>query len=204
MKRAAFQGVVFHSLSLLAACVLAGPVAAQSIDQSRIGDSVGQDASGRLSINQAAGVGNAQVNLMAVARGKLASAQAHASQLASNPESARAASSDIQSGAFGGFQGALALNQTAGANNLQSNLLVIETSGAIATTDDATLAQTVAMVAAPTEGAGSAPEVTREARIDANAFRGASGVLQVNQSAGVGNSATNAVVVRLPATAGGI
>ena len=73
-----------------------------------------------------------------------------------------------------------------------------------ATTDDATLAQTVAMVAAPTEGAGSAPEVTREARIDANAFRGASGVLQVNQSAGVGNSATNAVVVRLPATAGGI
>lgn len=189
---------------LLFGIALAQPVAAQSLDQSRIGESAAQGASGRLSVNQAAGVGNGQVNLMAVAQGKASSASAQSNQTALNPDTARAASSDIQAGAFGGFHGALALNQTAGANNLQSNLLVIQASDGVATTDDATLAHTVAIVAAPTEGAGSAPEVAREARIDANAFRGASGVLQVNQSAGVGNSATNAVVVKLPASAGGM
>lgn len=189
---------------LLAVGICTGAAAnAQQADRSVIQAEAASHGNGRLAVNQTAGAGNAQANLMAVAKGKVASATTQASQMAINPDTARTAESVIEAGAFNGFQGALALNQASGANTLQANLLVIETREAVTATDDRVLAQIVPGTP-PTEGAGSAPEVSREARIDASAFRGASGVLQVNQSAGVGNAATNAVVVRLPATAGGI
>ena len=194
---------VFHCGVWVALALASYAAHAQSADRSRIETQAGSGSSGRLAINQAAGVGNAQANVMAVAAGNATHASADVSQAAFNPETARSATSSIESGAFNGFQGALALNQAAGANTLQANILVIAPRDGITATDDRVLAQ-VAPGTPPTEGAGSAPEVSREARIDATAFRGASGVLQVNQSAGVGNVATNAVVVRLPASAGGI
>lgn len=186
------------------ACAVASQAAyAQSADRSRIDMQAASGSSGRLAVNQASGVGHAQANVMAVASGRAAEASARVLQAAHNADTVRNAASTIESGAFTGFQGALALNQAAGANTLQANILVIAPRDGFSATDDRVLEQVVPG-APPTEGAGSAPEVSREARIDASAFRGASGVLQVNQSAGVGNSAANAVVVvRLPATAGG-
>lgn len=192
-----------HALLLVLGFGTSASVVAQQADRSIIQAEAASHGNGRLAVNQTAGVGNAQVNLMAVAKGNVADGSTTATQLALNPDTARTAESVIEAGAFKGFQGALALNQSSGANTLQANLLVIETREAVTATDDRVLAQIVPGTP-PTEGAGSAPEVSREARIDASAFRGASGVLQVNQSAGVGNAATNAVVVRLPATAGGI
>ncbi len=51
-------------------------------------------------------------------------------------------------------------------------------------------------VCATADATSTAP--LREARIDGTAVRAPSGVVQINQTAGVGNASANAIVLRLP------
>jgi len=186
------------SLALLAT-LLAPPAFAQSA-QAVIDAGVGANSQGRIAINQAAGVGNAQANLAALAHAQegLGLADTHSDQRAANTHRAVAADAAIGAGAFDGVSGAFSLNQAAGDSNLQLNTLSIGSGGGslIALADDAALADT-ATTGTSTEGAATATP-DRRAVIDLDAFRGGQGVVQVNQTAGVGNLSTNAIVLQLP------
>lgn len=185
--------------SAIVAMLLAAPAFAQNA-QAVIDAGAGAHSQGRIAINQAAGTGNAQTNLAALAHAQegLGLADTHSTQRASNSQRAVAAGAAIGSGAFDGVSGALSLNQAAGDSNLQLNTLSIGSGGAnlVALADDAALAET-ATTGTSTEGAATATP-DRRATIDLDAFRGSQGVVQVNQTAGVGNLSTNAIVLQLP------
>jgi hypothetical protein len=185
--------------ALLAMAGLALPVHAQGQDLALIGDHAGAGSQGRTAINQAAGAGNAQANLAALAYAQegIAMADTHSLQGATPAQRAAAASAVIEGSAFNDTSGALSLNQAAGASNLQLNTIAIGTGGwLLANADDAALAET-AGAGTSTEGTATASP-DRRALIDIGAFRGSQGVVQVNQTAGVGNLSTNAIVLQLP------
>ena len=106
----------------------------------------------------------------------------------------------IEGQAAAGTGGRIAVNQAAGTGNAQANLFAIGQLGSpavalVAGVDDAALAG----VAGDTTSGGAQPTSRpREAFIADDAFRGSQGVVQVNQTAGVGNASTNAIVLQLP------
>lgn len=187
------------SLAVIAAASLALPAFAQSQDQAFIGENAGAGSQGRIAVNQAAGAGNAQANLAAFAHAQngIGLADTYSRQRATPAERAAAASATIDGSAFDGSSGALSLNQAAGSSNLQLNTIAIGAGGFQLThADDAALAET-AVAGTSTEGTATATP-DRRALIDMDAFRGSQGVVQVNQTAGVGNLSTNAIVLQLP------
>ena len=199
------------ALSIL--LLVSGPAWASDdtpLDQAVIEGAAVSGAQGRIAVNQAAGTGNAQANLGALATsdGGLGLVGVHAAQKPGATSPAlreRDAAAHIQHGAFSGSQGVLSVNQIAGSGNAQANLFMVGQGpqGVVAAgvhgisgIDDAALAD-VAGDANSTEGA-VVPSWRREAVIADDAFRGSQGVVQVNQTAGVGNSSTNAIVLQLP------
>jgi len=176
---------------------------ANGADHARIGADSGRSLDGRAAINQAAGVGNVQSNLAAIAAAPAgtALASAQASQTASDVHNeSRDASARIGAGAFADSRGLLSLNQSAGAGNAQANLFVLATGSALAGLGDGALDDAaLAAIAGETQNdaAAAAPRL-REATIAGDAFRGGEGVLQINQTAGVGNASANAIVLQLP------
>lgn len=184
--------------------LVASSAAAQTApDRTHVHDGAATGLSGRSAINLAAGTGNAQANLaaIAVAAGTAGQARLDATQRTTAGDRQRAAHAGIEGQAFAGSHGLLSLNQAAGSGNAQLNLFAIGDGTAvsamrdIAGLDDTALAAVTGDTA--TEGA-AAPPAIREARIDSGAFRGSQGVVQVNQTAGVGNASTNAIVLQLP------
>ena len=182
------------------------PVAAQTLvahDQARIGHGAAAGLDGRAAINQASGIGNVQANLAAIAlaEGGQGRFDLQARQHAQGGDRQRSASARIDGHAFADASGVLSLNQAAGSGNAQLNLFAIghgdamAAAGLIAGLDDTALAAVAGDNR--TEGAGSAPLV-RTATIGPDAFRGSQGVVQVNQTAGVGNASVNAIVLQLP------
>ena len=178
-------------------------------DAASIGDDAGRDLDGRGAINLAAGSGNAQANLSVIALaagGHGATAlrirqdmQMSPAQLAELRQ--RDASARIDGNAFAGSTGLLSVNQVAGSGNAQLNVFALGNAGAAiaasgpAGLDDAALAAVAG--GNPTEGA-EAPHGLRQVEIADGAFRGSQGVVQVNQTAGVGNVSANAIVLQLP------
>lgn len=182
----------------------AGEPPSAGADRARIGDHAGAGSAGRIAINQAAGSGNAQANLAALALADRGLAGVGALQSAGVAAGARdrLASARIDGAAFAGTRGLLSMNQVAGSGNAQANLFATGPQAAVATLavladlDDAALAGVAGDAAAP--AAAGAPARVREAHIADGAFRGSQGVVQVNQTAGVGNVSTNAIVLQLP------
>ena len=203
----------FAGTALSILLLVSGPAWASDdtpLDQAVIEGAAVSGAQGRIAVNQAAGTGNAQANLGALATsdGGLGLVGVHAAQKPGATSPAlreRDAAAHIQHGAFSGSQGVLSVNQIAGSGNAQANLFMVGQGpqGVVAAgvhgisgIDDAALAD-VAGDANTTEGA-VVPSWRREAVIADDAFRGSQGVVQVNQTAGVGNSSTNAIVLQLP------
>lgn len=98
----------------------------------------------------------------------------------------------ITDDAFAGARGVIAVNQSAGSHNAQSNSVAIAV-GPSALGSDALL--NVQRPGAPTRGAG--PASRNVAELSGGAFRSASGIVQINQIAGGGNVVHNAVSVRV-------
>ncbi|MGH8083693.1 MAG: hypothetical protein ACREPV_00250 [Lysobacter sp.] len=178
-------------------------------DTASIGGDAGRDLGGRGAINLAAGNGNAQANLAAIAlsaggqgmttlriRQDLQMSPAQQAELRQRDASAR-----IDGHAFAGSTGLLSVNQVAGSGNAQLNVFALGNAGAaIAASgptglDDAVLAGVAGSNS--TEGA-AAPRGLRHVEIADGAFHGSQGVAQVNQTAGVGNVSANAIVLQLP------
>ena len=199
------------ALSIL--LLVSGPAWASDdtpLDQAVIEGAAVSGAQGRIAVNQAAVAGceGPEVGLRIAGAGGLGLVGVHAAQkpgAASPALRERDAAARIQHGAFSGSQGVLSVNQIAGSGNAQANLFMVGQGpqGVVAAgvhgisgIDDAALAD-VAGDANTTEGA-VVPSWRREAVIADDAFRGSQGVVQVNQTAGVGNSSTNAIVLQLP------
>lgn len=156
--------------------------------------------SGALGVNQAAGVNNAQANSALIANGGSVTAGASSTnQQALVTTTTGAASAAIQGNAFSGTSGLTQVNQTSGAGNLQRNATVIVTGDASGVASVSDTALSAAISKGGPAGANNLNDQFRTASISGDAFRGVSGVLQVNQSAGIGNVTANVFVLRPPA-----
>ena len=168
--------------------------------QATIENGAAVGVSGVLGVNQAAGVNNAQANSTVVANGgSLTAGTSSTNQQALVTTPTGAASAAIQGNAFSGTSGLTQVNQASGAGNLQRNATVIVTGDASGVASVSDTALSAAISKGGPAGRDNLNDQFRTASISGDAFRGASGVVQVNQSAGIGNVTANVFVLRPPA-----
>lgn len=196
-------------LCLLALGAAATAQAAPPADRAHIGDAAARDAQGRIALNQAAGRGNAQANVAAISLSSTAGLiRLDVGQRVNAGDASRDASARLDAQALSNTRGLLSINQVAGSGNAQANAFGLGhadlASGALALAQhveglgDAALAAVAGN--APVDTA-AAPAPLREAVIAGDALRGSQGVVQLNQTAGTGNRAANAIVLLLPGSA---
>jgi len=151
---------------------------------------------GNMAVNQAAGDQQQQANARAIASGTQASATTHIKQVSKAVvDPVMNARSSIQGNSFSNGNGALGINQTAGANNQQANAMRLTTSAQPLSVDDSALSQQNVALARGSDSAGSLG--SRQVNTDDQAFTGSRGLIQLNQSAGVGNRMGNTLSVRV-------
>lgn len=153
---------------------------------------------GALAVNETAGVDNAQANQLTITTGTVAINVNGDQQLASVTARLRNASATIGAGAFANTNGAMMVNQSAGVGNVQRNTALIS-SGAIGVVAVSDGELSAAAAANGRQGQLAQAGGIREVRIDTTAFRNATGLVQVNQTAGAGNATANSFVLRPPA-----
>ncbi|ASW00346.1 hypothetical protein CJU94_10145 [Paraburkholderia aromaticivorans] len=197
-----------HSLHA-ALCVCIGGAAlvashahAQSVPTlgatSTIANGAAAGVTGAFAVNEAAGLNNAQANQITVSNGGAAdngNASVQSAAVAAKVTSARAS---IEANAFSNSSGAVLVNQSAGAGNLQRNSTQLGTAAlGVETVSDGELSAT----APKNGGLGQSIGVrgVREANISSDAFKNVNGIVQINQTAGAGNATANSFVLRPPA-----
>ncbi|MGA7781951.1 MAG: hypothetical protein WCA85_30155 [Paraburkholderia sp.] len=195
--------------SYAAACIVIGVTSfancgayAQSIPTvgatATISSGVATGTTGALTVNEAAGLSNAQANQLTITTGGVIGNDNASTQSASGAARVTNASASIQGNAFSNTSGAVLVNQSAGAGNLQRNSTQIGTAAVgVETVSDGELSAT----AAKNGGLGQSIGVNsvREANISNEAFKNVSGIVQINQAAGAGNATANSFVLRPPA-----
>ena len=157
----------------------------------------GANYKGNMMMNQAAGDQQQQVNSRAIAIGTEASASGNLRQTITTPaDRSMNATSAITGNAFSNGNGALGVNQSAGANNQMINAMRISVSAVPQSIDDSVLSQqNVALL--PDSGATGTSQGSRQVVTSDQAFTGSRGVIQVNQSAGVGNRVANTLGITI-------
>ena len=160
-------------------------------------DNSGANYKGNMMMNQAAGDQQQQINSRAIAIGTEASATGSLSQKITRPaDRSMNATSSIGGSSFSNGNGVLGVNQSAGANNQMINAMRISVSAAPQSIDDSALSQqNVALL--PNSGATGTSQGSRQVVTSDQAFTGSRGVIQVNQSAGVGNRMANTLSIRV-------
>jgi hypothetical protein len=189
---------------LLAACLGLGSTAVQAQsddsiaprqDRSTIEWDAFSRAQGRIAINVSAGERNLQANAMAIAVGDDVTSAISVTQTIHEgdaPSQAINARAFIESDSFRRSTGAISVNQSAGELNRQSNVVTVGvTDGSLATDD--LLANATAGSA---RSSGIAYVGRRDVSIGDGAFSNTTGIVQINQVAGVGNVAANIVSLR--------
>jgi hypothetical protein len=189
------------ALATAALFACAGTVQAQAVvgANADIGAGVANGTVGVVTVNEAAGLNNAQANQLTITSGGTGAINGTISvQSASARARLANASASIGEGAFANASGAVMVNQAAGIGNTQSNSAQIGTGViGVETVSDGDLSA----AAATNGGPGRSPETRgiREASISSTAFRNATGLVQVNQTVGAGNATANSFVLRPPA-----
>ena len=187
-----------RTLLLLALFGCANAMAADpsSVNNANIQDT-GIQYRGNYNVNQAAGDQMQQTNTKAIAIGTSASATTHVRQAIDTPANPSTnASATIGGNAFSNGNGILGVNQGAGANNQMANVTRVSISAAPQSVDDSALSQqNVALL--PSSGATGTSPGSRQVTTSDQAFTGSRGVIQVNQSAGVGNRMANTLSIRV-------
>jgi hypothetical protein len=150
-------------------------------------------STGRISVNQVAGVGNQQANAAMVTDvpGALSVAQGAAGDLATNATVGRAT---VGSNAFAGATGILQLNQTTGAGNLSANAAFVGVGDKGEAVNSIALSQIRTGVPPP---APNVPLYEGQVSLARSAFKGASGLVQVDQTAGLNNTSANTMSVHM-------
>ncbi|NWA24698.1 adhesin [Pseudomonas gingeri] len=189
MRHSLFLLALFSSASVLADS--ASPV----IDNATINNS-GQQYNGNVMVNQAAGDQQQQLNSRAIAVGTSASATTLLNQkITTGASTAINAKAAIQGNSFSNGNGMIGVNQSAGANNQMINAVRISISAAPQSIDDSVLSQQ--NVALSPNSDSSTPPGSRQVVTSDQAFTGSRGVIQVSQSAGVGNRMANTLSIRV-------
>ena len=158
---------------------------------------VASNAHGRIAINQAAGDANQQANAAAIAiSAQAASAAVDVSQKihgfsGNMPDVAVAR---IGQNAFANASGLIAVNQSSGVANAQSNSVAVAMGINGEVGDEALSAAIPDAAGLVRAGASSGLRIVG---VDDTAFRGARGVVQLNQTAGAGNSSSNNFALRV-------
>lgn len=183
---------------LILATLLTAPAFAQSpiVNNASI-DSSGAQYQGNMAVNQAAGDFSQQANARALANGHGASATTQIRQrLHTTVDANMDATASIQGNAFTNGNGVLGVNQSSGASNQQANALRISISDQPQSIDDSVLMQQ--NVALLNNSDPADPNLgSRQVTTGNQAFTGSRGVIQLNQSAGVGNRTANTLSVRV-------
>ena len=160
-------------------------------------DNSGAQYQGNFSVNQAAGDLQQQANARAIAIGHGASATVQIRQrLRGQVDPAMDAHSSIQGNSFSNGNGVLGVNQSSGANTQQANAVRISISAQPQSIDDSVLMQQNVTLLNNSDPTESAPGYRQVATSD-QAFTGSRGVIQLNQSAGVGNRMANTLSIRV-------
>ncbi|WP_373187474.1 adhesin [Halopseudomonas sp.] len=181
------------SLLLMSAAALAEKAAKADIQAS------GTGYQGVVMINQAAGSGQQQSNVRVISVGDMPAARINVTQSRDQlaPDAATMnATANIQGNSFSHGAGVLGINQSAGAGNQHINAFRIEIGSMPESLDDSGLAQSAAPLST-NSGAVVPQSGDRQVEIDDQAFSGSTGVVQLNQSAGVGNRTVNSVGIRI-------
>lgn len=157
----------------------------------------GMQYHGNFTVNQAAGDQQQQINSRAIAIDTQAQAGGSLKQkLTTAADRSVNATTTIGGSSFSNGNGALGVNQSAGANNQMINAMRISISAQPQSIDDSVLSQqNVALL--PDSGATDASKGSRQVVTSDQAFTGSRGVIQVNQSAGVGNRMANTLSIRV-------
>jgi hypothetical protein len=160
-------------------------------------DNSGKQYNGIASVNQAAGEQLQVNNSRAIAVGNNAQATINISQTISGAAADRSlnAKAAIQGASFTNGNGILGVNQTAGAQNQMINAVRISVSAGPQGIDDSVMSQQ--NVALATDSGLTPTTGSRQVVTSDQAFTGSRGVVQVNQSAGVGNRVANTLNLRL-------
>lgn len=180
---------------------LAVPVAAlaepPSVSHAEILDSGGHYR-GVLSVNQAAGDRQQQANTRSLAIGAPATAAGRLVQEQTPDGAANVleARSSIRGDAFSNGRGVLGVNQSSGSGNQQSNALHVSVGARVENLDDGILAQQSVMPSQDSDLTETSPG-RRAVDTDNRAFAGSKGVVQLSQSAGVGNRMGNTISIRV-------
>ncbi|WP_433703870.1 hypothetical protein [Paraburkholderia sacchari] len=154
---------------------------------------------GALTVNEAAGIDNAQANQLTITSGGSVANVNLDEQGATVRARLGNATALIGAGAFSNTSGAMMVNQSAGVGNIQRNSAQISTGVlGVAMVSDGELSSASATNGGMANQAGETRGI-REVRIDGAAFRNATGLVQVNQTAGAGNATANSFVLRPPA-----
>ncbi|MBP5946846.1 MULTISPECIES: adhesin [unclassified Pseudomonas] len=167
-----------------------------SVNSANIQDS-GMQYRGNFNVNQAAGDQMQQANTKAIAIGTESHASTRVIQKIGTPaDRSMNASANIGGNSFSNGNGVLGVNQGAGANNQMANVTRVSISAAPQSVDDSALSQqNVALL--PSSGATGTSPGSRQVTTSDQAFTGSRGVIQVNQSAGVGNRMANTLSIRV-------
>ncbi|AKK00698.1 MULTISPECIES: hypothetical protein [Pseudomonas] len=183
-------------LALLGSSIALADPGVAVVNSANLQDS-GSRYTGNLNINQAAGDQTQQTNTRAIAIGTDAQATTTVRQRLDTPANPNMnATARIGGNAFTHGDGVLGVNQSAGANNQMANVMRVGISAHPQSIDDSALSQqNVALL--PNSGATGAPTGSRQVVTSDQAFTGSRGVIQVNQSAGVGNHMANTLSIRV-------
>lgn len=183
---------LLFSIVLLSLSVQADSMSA-SIDAS------GQAYQGNLSVNQAAGLLQQQVNARALAVGvDGVSTNTIVQRQEKLPQHVVPldTQASITGDSFRNGSGMVGVNQAAGMANQQINSASVALIAAPESLDDSVLAQSVTR---PNDSVSTVPTPAGERRVDMSneAFAGSRGVVQLNQSAGIGNRSANHLSIRV-------
>ncbi|WP_454826190.1 hypothetical protein [Paraburkholderia xenovorans] len=189
-------------ICIAGAALVTSHASAQSVPTvgatSTLANGAAAGVTGAFAVNETAGLNNAQANQITVSNGGVAGNDNASMQSAAVSAKVTNARASIEANAFSNSSGAVLVNQSAGAGNLQRNSTQLGTAAlGVETVADGELSAT-----APKNG-GLGQSIglrgVREANISNDAFRNVSGIVQINQTAGAGNATANSFVLRPPA-----
>ncbi len=167
---------------------------------SHIGGQALAGATGAIAVNIAAGDANLQSNTRAIVVGDFAKLRMIQGQqiIALRATAPDAMHSIIDGNAFAGAKGLLSINQVSGVANRESNAIAIML--ASQGIEEATNQRLAAYSVNPDGATGGRPQGAssssrRSAVVSNTAFEGSEGVVQLNQIAGMGNTAVNRLLI---------
>ena len=183
-------------LALLASTSAMADSGVATVNNANIQDA-GVQYKGNFNVNQAAGDQQQQANVRAIAIGTNSGASTKIHQSIDTPANpSMNATATIGGTSFSNGNGVLGVNQSAGANNQMANAARISISAGPQSVDDSALSQqNVALL--PSSGATGSQTGSRQVVTSDQAFTGSRGIIQVNQSAGVGNRMANTLSIRV-------